>query len=157
MLQRMFPVPLGTGRVAVVGRPRGGDWLEDELASLRREGFEELVSLLCADEEEALGLTGEAEAAARVGLAYVAMPVTDRGVPDVERVRPVLARLARRVEDGGAVAVHCRMGIGRSCLVAASLLRLGGVASEEAWRRVEAARGCAVPDTVEQRAWVDGL
>jgi protein-tyrosine phosphatase len=76
---------------------------------------------------------------------------------DMAQVRPVLARLALRLEEGAAVAVHCRMGIGRSCLVAASLLRLGGVASEEAWRQVEAARGCAVPDTAEQRAWVDGL
>lgn len=157
MLRRIFPVPLGRGRVAVVGRPRGGDWLEDELAALRAEGFEVLVSMLCADEEEALELTREAEIAARVGLEYVSLPVPDRGVPEMEQVRPVLARLVRRVEAGAAVAAHCRMGVGRSCLLAASLLRLSGVPSGEAWRQVEDARGCPVPDTLVQRAWIDSL
>lgn len=157
MLRSIFPIPLGRGHVAVIGRPRGGDWLEDELASLRADGFDVLVSMLCADEEEALELTREAETAARLGLEYVSLPVLDRGVPDVEQVRPILARLARHVEEGGAVAVHCRMGIGRSCLFAASLLRLSGVPSEQAWRRVEEARGRPVPDTPEQREWPNSI
>ncbi|QSQ22074.1 dual specificity protein phosphatase family protein [Pyxidicoccus parkwayensis] len=157
MLRRSFPLPLGKGRVAIVGRPRGGDWLEDELTALRAEGFDVLVSMLCPDEEEALELTREAETAARLGLEYVSLPVPDRGVPDVAQARPVLVRLARHVEDGGTVAVHCRMGIGRSCLFAASLLRLSGIPSEQAWRQVETARGCSVPDTPEQRAWIDSL
>ncbi|MBZ4422033.1 hypothetical protein [Myxococcus sp. RHSTA-1-4] len=157
MLRRIFPVPIGRGRVAVVGRPRGGDWLADELAALRADGFDVLASMLCADEEEALELTREAETAARVGLEFVSLPVPDRDVPDVEQVRPVLARLAKRVEDGAAVAAHCRMGIGRSCLFAASLLRLSGVPSDEAWRQIEKVRGCPVPDTLAQRAWLDRL
>ena len=49
------------------------------------------------------------------------------------------------------------MGIGRSCLVAASLLKLWGLSTEEAWARVERARGRPVPDTPEQRAFVDRL
>ncbi|MFP2904731.1 dual specificity protein phosphatase family protein [Pyxidicoccus sp. 3LFB2] len=157
MLRRIFPIPLGRGRVAVIGRPRGGDWLEDELTSLRADGFDVLVSMLCTDEEEALELTQEAETASRLGLEYVSLPVPDRGVPDVAQVRPMMIRLSRHVEEGGAVAVHCRMGIGRSCLFAASLLRLSGMTSEQAWRKVEEARGCSVPDTLEQRALTDRL
>lgn len=154
MLLRIFPVALGKGRIAVIGRPRGGDWLEDELSSIRAEGFGILVSMLCPDEASALELTHEEETAARLGLDYVSLPVPDRGVPDVEQVRPVLARLAR---SGASIAVHCRMGIGRSCLFAASLLRLSGASLDEAWRQVEEARRCPVPDTPEQRAWPDSL
>ncbi|MGH3860965.1 hypothetical protein [Actinokineospora sp.] len=32
-----------------------------------------------------------------------------------------------------------------------------GTAPEDAWGRVEAARGMPVPDTPEQRKWVAGL
>ncbi len=53
--------------------------------------------------------------------------------------------------------LHCRMGIGRSALVAASLLVVLGMPATATWARIEQARGCPVPDTPEQRAWVEQL
>lgn len=32
------------GKLALAPRPRGGDWLEDELACWRQEGVDEVVS-----------------------------------------------------------------------------------------------------------------
>jgi hypothetical protein len=37
-------------RLAIVPRPRGGDWLEDEVAHIKRAGVDVLVSMLQADE-----------------------------------------------------------------------------------------------------------
>ena len=34
---------------------------------------------------------------------------------------------------------------------------MGGVPAEEAWRRIQEARGEQVPDTLEQRDWVNQL
>ena len=48
--------------------------------------------------------------------------------------------------------IHCRQGIGRSSLLAAAVLEASSL--DEAWRRIAEARGRSVPDTPEQRAWL---
>jgi len=47
------------------------------------------------------------------------------------------------------------MGVGRAALVAASVLVILGMPVATAWAQIEQARGCPVPDTPEQRAWVE--
>jgi protein-tyrosine phosphatase len=66
----------------------------------------------------------------------------------------LLSKLEAQLVEGKSVGIHCRQGIGRSGLLAASLLILGGVPLEAALDRVKIARGCAVPETAEQREWV---
>jgi protein-tyrosine phosphatase len=58
---------------------------------------------------------------------------------------------------GKTVAVHCRMGIGRSALIAACLLKSQGIGVDEAFAMISRARGFSVPDTEEQREWVQGF
>ncbi len=38
------------GRLAIAARPRGGDWLDDEVGSWRQAGLDMMVSLLTPDE-----------------------------------------------------------------------------------------------------------
>ena len=60
----MKPYWVDTGnplRLAIVPRPRGGDWLEDELDQMKRAGVDVLVSMLQVDEAVELGLSSEAE------------------------------------------------------------------------------------------------
>jgi hypothetical protein len=49
----------GPGRLATMARPRGGEWLTDELGSLRRAGVDVLVCALTGPEMLELGLTDE--------------------------------------------------------------------------------------------------
>ena len=58
---------------------------------------------------------------------------------------------------GKNVSIHCRQGIGRAGLVAASLLVARGMQPAGAFERISLARGVAVPETAEQRAWVEAL
>lgn len=44
------------GTFAIAARPRGGDWLEDEMKAWRRLGVTTIVSLLTPEEERELGL-----------------------------------------------------------------------------------------------------
>ena len=44
--------------------------------------------------------------------------------------------------------------IGRSALIAASLLVLAGLAPDEALQRIQIARGAPVPETTAQRDWI---
>jgi protein-tyrosine phosphatase len=52
------------------------------------------------------------------------------------------------------VLVHCRQGIGRAALIAASVLAENGESPDAAFARIQQARGRPVPDTEEQRNWV---
>ncbi|MEK7277475.1 MAG: hypothetical protein AAB427_09015 [Chloroflexota bacterium] len=40
-------------------------------------------------------------------------------------------------------------------MLAASLLAQSGIGVDKAFERIEKARGCPVPDTAEQRHWVE--
>ena len=58
MLPSIFPVErIGRGRLSIMGRPRAGDWAEDEFAGLAELGVTEVISLLEADEARSLDLT----------------------------------------------------------------------------------------------------
>jgi protein-tyrosine phosphatase len=88
-------------------------------------------------------------------IEFMAFPVEDRGLPSSFTAAAELVRhLEEKLAKGKNVAIHCRQGVGRSALMAASELVAAGVEAETAWAKVRAARGCPVPDTPEQRAWV---
>src|SRR5262245_18959672 len=111
---------LGRGRLAVLPRPRGGDWLEDEVRSLRACGVDVLVSLLTREEVGELDLVDEAGCCAACGIELVSFPFADRGVPaSASDALGLVRRLAALLAGGKAVAIHCRQGVGRSSLVAA--------------------------------------
>lgn len=145
-------------RQAIMARPRGADWLETEIKSLRSQSVDVVVSLLTDDEVEELELREEAQQCATHGIEYVRFPIEDRSVPsDLADFNVLLKELDMRLAEKKAIAIHCRMGIGRSSLVAACLLRQTGLTTARSFELIEASRGCAVPDTQAQFDWVDEL
>ncbi len=146
------------GRLAILGRPRGGDWLRDEVTSWRRSGLDAVVSLLTQEEVKEFDLEEEGDRCAANGIRFLAFPIADRGVPASRKAAMDLVRtLDRALGEAHRVGVHCRQGIGRSALVVACLLVATGTKPDEAFHRIGVARGCPVPDTPEQREWVRGL
>ena len=146
------------GRLAILPRPRGGDWLDDETGAWRRAGVHMVVSLLEREEETELELGREAESASASGLAFVSFPTPDRGVPSSrEAVAAVITRLTDVLRTGNNVGIHCRQGIGRSALLAAATLISAGEDLDSALRSIAHSRGVAVPETEEQRRWIAGF
>lgn len=143
------------GRLAIVGRPRGGDWLGDELGALRDAGIDVLVSLLQRREAIELGLGDEPALAEEHGLRFLTLPIPDFGVPTFEQAGELILRLRQELAAGRGVGVHCRGSIGRSGMITAAVLTLTGSTPGEACGRVSAARGLAVPETAAQVAWVE--
>ena len=144
------------GKLALAARPRGGDWLADEIAGWHRAGVDTVVSLLTPDEEHDLDLHAERSEVASHGLEFVSLPIPDRQVPPSEGpVMSVLDKLDSTLRSGKNAVVHCRQGVGRSGLVAACLLVAKGTDPETAVRNLSAARGVAIPETAEQRRWID--
>ena len=146
------------GRIAIMARPRAGDWLESEIDAWKDLGIDVVVSLLEPEEISELGLQDEAALCGARRIDFISLPIPDRGLPPSEHEMLRLARsLLAAGQDGRSVAIHCRAGIGRSSLMAASVLICSGIAAEEALALIRASRGLSVPDTDAQRDWVLGF
>jgi protein-tyrosine phosphatase len=143
------------GKLAVMPRPRGGDWLEDDVRSWRRCGVDVVASLLTPDEIADFTLADEEALCRANGIRFLSFPITDRSVPSSKAsTAELLARLAELLAEGKGIAIHCRQGIGRAGLIAVCLLVMSGLDPDTAIQRVTAARGCPVPETPEQRRWI---
>lgn len=155
----MEPFWIETGnklRLAIVPRPRGGDWLQDEAISMKNAGVDILVSMLRSEEAAELGLTAEADACRTAGIEFKSFPIQDREVPSsLASFAAFVDQLRAELHSGRSVAVHCRASIGRSSLLLAGVLCAEGFAPEEAFKRLAKARGLQVPDTAEQVQWIE--
>ena len=155
----LYRIPSSSpARIAISARPRGGDWLEDEVEGWRKQGIEIVVSLLTSSENDELELKREASLARAKGIRFVSFPIEDRGVPQsAAKVEQLIGELGSAILQGKNIAVHCRQGIGRSSLISAALLTSAGDDLDQALAAISEARGLAVPETAEQRAWLDGF
>ncbi len=144
------------GRLGILPRPRGADWLDLEVQAWKNMSLQTVVSLLMPEEISQLDLENEPQACQSRAIEFINFGIPDRGIPGSrEEAVKVLHRLHESLSAGRRVGVHCRQGIGRSGLVAAGLLILGGVAPEAAVASVSHTRGWEVPETAQQRAWLN--
>jgi protein-tyrosine phosphatase len=145
-----------TNHIAIILCPRGDHFLDDEMKDLRSTGIDVVVSMLRSQEARSLGLAEEEAAAQRAGLLFVNFPIQDGSVPNnKESFLEFLATLEGHLANGRRIAIHCRGSIGRAPLTTASLLVRSGTAPEAAWSHISILRECPVPDTKEQRKWVE--
>src|SRR6266699_1622236 len=146
---------LPAGRISIMARPRGSDWLLDEIKARREAGVDVLVSLLTPAEVMEFDLREEAECCRRQEVIYLSFPIPDRSVPPFSASTfTFLEQLLVHLSAGKQVALHCRQGLGRATLMAASVLVLTGFSPDQAFELLSSARGYPVPETEEQRAWV---
>ncbi len=141
-----------------------GRWerdLETDLQRLRDEyGVEALVSLMEHNEYSDLQIPEFFQKAEERGMDVLHLPIPDYGVPsdpEEDKYRPLVEDVAGRLEEGHTVVVHCRGGLGRSGLVAASVLVALGHPSGEAIRIVRMAREGALetPDQEDRVRWFE--
>lgn len=144
------------GKLAVAARPRGGDWLDQEIAAWREAGIDIVFSLLTPEEEHDLDLQSECREVKAHGMKLTSLPIPDRQVPPSQSaIAATLERVDAELSSGKNVVIHCRQGIGRSGLIAACLLIAKGLSASAAVDTVSAARGLPIPETEEQRRWID--
>jgi protein-tyrosine phosphatase len=146
----------GPARLGIMARPRGGEWLEEEIISMKKQNVGVLVSLLESEEVYELGLEGEEKACLNNGLGYISFPIKDRDIPkDENKLESFIGLLMQKLNDGISVVIHCRMGIGRSSIIAACILLKKGLKAKEIFTEIRKSRGMKVPDTDTQIAWVE--
>jgi protein-tyrosine phosphatase len=158
MQAEMYEItPCPQGRLATMPRPRGGEWLKSELASLKNRGVTDLVSMLTPEEEAELVLQAEAQLCEELGMRFHRCLIRDRGVPAQPEFDNFISLLVPVLEQQGFIAIHCRAGIGRSSVVAAGFLCRLGLSADEAVDLISQARGIDVPDTDEQLDFIYSL
>ena len=146
---------IGSGFLAIMARPRGGDTAKDEILAFRQAGIHRIVSLLELHEQFVLGLELERQYCQEARIAFVSFPIPDRGVPaNAIDLSELSKKMYVHCSAGESTAIHCRAGIGRSSLVAASVLLHGGMSVDDAFSKISVARGVPVPDTPEQVEWL---
>ena len=134
-----------------MAHPRGGDWLEGEVHAWLTAGVGLVVSLLESSEVMELDLEAEQSLSLRGGIDFISFPIPDRGIPTSRsEVLELVERLKNSVLRGDHIAIHCRVGIGRSSMVAAMVLISLGAESAGVFQLISKARGLEVPDTPEQ-------
>ena len=144
------------GRLGIMGKPSAGEWLEDELAAWNKERIVQVVSLLEPDETAKLGLEKVGDLCRKYSLQFVSHPFPERGVPaSVEETAVLAQALKTQLQNRKNVAIFCRTGMGRSALLAACVLRCFGHDAKKAFGFIASARGFMVPDTPQQREWVE--
>jgi len=149
------PLPGTTGRLAISARPRGGDWLADEVAGWNKDNINVVTSMLTSDEELDLNLSCEADECKAQGIDFISMPIVDRSTPSDETAfAETASELATRLIAGENIAIHCRQGIGRSAMLAAAILMTLGMNTDETIRMVSVARGLRTPETEAQTDWL---
>lgn len=145
-----------SGRVGIMPRPRGGDWLEDEIISLRKSNVNAVISLLEPSEVSELELEQEEIFCQKHDISFHAFSIPDRNIPSsMMSAKKFTQQLVTLLAEGKNLVIHCRQSIGRSSIMAACMLVKNGCSVADAFARIELARGCQVPDTQEQRDWVE--
>ncbi|WP_371155244.1 hypothetical protein [Jannaschia sp. 2305UL9-9] len=157
MVRGAFGIPTrGPGQLFIGPCPDPGA-LSDAVHALADDGITTVISLLTPEDVQTLGLEREEAHCAARGMAFVAAPIRDFGLPSADQVTWLQSLIGGRLDAGDAVFVHCKAGIGRSGITACAVLVDRGHTPEAALKIVSAARGRPVPDTPEQRRFVLSL
>mgnify|MGYP003650437215 CR=1 len=124
-----------------------GEWLREDIEYYAHTGIKHVVSLLEPNEISELGLLREEDVCKEVGIFFTSFAIPDRHIPENDKFDTLVAKIAKNLNEGISVAIHCRAGIGRSGLLACCILKFIGLDSEKAISLVSEARGLVIPDT----------
>ena len=152
----IYPILLNfPGKLAIISRPRGNEILEESIEFLKSIEVNLVVSALTKEEEFELGLNKEKEVCEKYRIDFLQFRIEDRGVPaNVSLFQSFCKDLALKIQEGKSIGIHCRAGIGRSSLIAASVMIHLGFTSSNALSIISESRNLKVPDTIEQEKWV---
>lgn len=133
------------------------DMCRETVQGLYDLGARTLIVLVEPDELDQAGFDLLAQTCAAVGVGIDPHPIVDYSVPDDAMFawwQDASTARAALLGAGGALAVCCQYGAGRSGLLAALSLMDAGIAADDAIATVRGQFGDAV-ESAEQEAWLE--
>src|SRR3990172_2335792 len=134
------------GRLAGMARPGRSSPLEEDLIFLRVQGIGAIVSMTERPLDERF--------VGGFGIRYLHLPVPDYCAPTIQQIEEFVAFLDHG-DHGGAVAVHCYAGQGRTGTMLACALVHHGMSADEAIRLVRAKRPPSIDTLVQEQIIFD--
>lgn len=146
-------------RLGIMPRPRGNDWLSDDIDRLKhRHSARVVVSLLTPQEIAEFKLEQEPDFCETHGITFYNFPIPDLAIPtSYPDVIALIHLLKGYLDQSETIIIHCRMGIGRSGLITSAILVASGIDPNHAMRLVSDARRMDCPETDAQKQWVRAL
>lgn len=126
--------------------------IEDVLAGLALPNLADLHELTSVGIRALVSLTEmplPTKAIQAAELSYLHLPVEDFTAPSIEQVKQFVAFVNKTRKDGGATAVHCLGGIGRTGTMLACFLVADGLTAQAAINTVRSLRPGSI-ETPEQ-------
>ncbi len=139
------------GKLGTMACPRGTRQLKDDLQIVEKNHVNVMISLLEMEEIYEFGLKDEGPQSEAMNIHYLNYPIRDRHVPiDMASFHKLTKQLYQLLIDGKNISIHCKMGVGRSTLLACGILRHFGMPFWEAAEMARNVRGFKVPNTILQ-------
>ena len=153
--KQLFRYDLDRGSITLMPRPPGGKQLSDFMHYMKHKDTDVVVSLLQFDEAKSLALVNEGSVCENHAIEFVNFPIKDHHVPQFfVPFNQLITKLTDDVSRGKNIAVHCYAGIGRTGLVASSILIKMGMEVDFALLNLSQCRGLRVPETIDQISWL---
>ena len=134
-----------------------GEWIQEDIQHYKTMGADLIISMLEPAEAAELSLQNEHGVCIDNQLDFLNFPIPDRGLPDRESFKELVSTVRERLLINEGVAVHCRSGIGRSGMLVCCALAGVISSASRAIELVSEARGVEVPDTRDQRTFIEGI
>ncbi len=147
---------IGKGSLCIMPAPRPNTLAED-MTHYMQMGIHKVVSLLEKQEATARGLAFEAHLCTELGMEFEQFPIPDQRIPkNTKAFNALVEHLYTELQAGKNISVHCYAGIGRTGVLAGSLLIRDGMEPGAAIDLMSRVRGRNMPQTQEQYEYLTG-
>jgi len=151
----IFTLNLKHGSITMMPKPPGGSQLNAYIEYLKSRNIDVLISLLQYEEINSHSLSQEGIACDESYIEFISFPIKDHDIPQFFiPFNHLIEQLVKRIESDKNIAIHCYAGIGRTGLVAASILIKMGLQVDQALIKLSQVRGIRVPETIQQISWL---
>jgi protein-tyrosine phosphatase len=135
--------------------PTFGGTIRKTLSSCADLNIQHIASLVEAREVQQLGLAELRTEAAPLKIHLHQFPITDRQPPSsIRDFAELVETFTQYLLNGMSVSVHCKSGIGRSGMLASSILGRFGYCLPGALEVIAEKRGIPAPNTASQMEWL---